>query len=281
MNRNVLMTGADYFGVEPLNPYSYGVDSVDRGLAAAQHSQLVQAIQNIGIEVVRKEPPRDCPDGVFAANWGFCYGDTAVLSKLPRPRNREMGCAEAALRELGKKIILAPHIFSGQGDTLQCGDIIFAGGGYRTDERMHGFLAKELGCRVIGLQALPLLDDSGRQIVNKVTGCRESNFYDIDIPLGILSDDLIAWCPEAFTGESQDRMSEFDDIRKIEVSLDETLNGLGPNLVSSGSAVVLSERAPNLISEVARYGLSVRTVDLSELAKGGGGIHCCALTLDN
>ncbi|WP_372343061.1 hypothetical protein [Streptomyces sp. KL116D] len=41
----------------------------------------------------------------------------------------------------------APYDFSGQGDALPCGSLLFAGYGQRTDRRMHGVLADVLRVR--------------------------------------------------------------------------------------------------------------------------------------
>jgi N-dimethylarginine dimethylaminohydrolase len=194
-------------------------------------------------------------------------------------RQAEEPFAEQALVGCGKKVIKAPYRFSGQGDALPCGNYLFAGSGYRTDSRMHAFLAETLDYEVVSLQTIPALDDDGRPVINKITGWADSFFYDIDLALSILRDDLIAWCPEAFTQESQDKLRGLP-IEKIEVSLNEVMNGFACNLLSTGETVIMSAQAPQFRQALQDLGFTTVTPATTELAKGGGYIRCTTLTLD-
>jgi len=170
--------------------------------------------------------------------------------------------------------------FSGQGDALPCGNLLFAGSQYRTDPRIHDFIAEQLGYEVIGLQTIPELDENGIPMTNHVTGWPDSFFYDIDLALAVLREDLIVWCPEAFLPESQAKIRALD-LEKIEVSLDEAMYGFACNLVSTGETVVMSAHAPQLQAAIEAKGLRTITPEIQELAKGGGYIRCTTLTLDN
>jgi N-dimethylarginine dimethylaminohydrolase len=66
---------------------------------------------------------------------------------------------------------------------------------------------------------------------------------------------LIAWCPEAFTPESRAKLTAFDAVDKIEVSLEEAMNAFACNLLSTGDAVVMSAHAPKLRADVEAHGL--------------------------
>jgi N-dimethylarginine dimethylaminohydrolase len=205
-------------------------------------------------------------------------GDTALMSSLPGPRQGEQAPAERALRDLGKRIVKAPYRFSGQGDSLPCGNLLFAGSGYRTDPRMHQFVADELGYEVIGVQAVPQLDAHDHPVTNPLTGWPDSFFYDLDLGISILGPDLIAWCPQAWTAESQAKIRA-TPVGKIEVDHDEAL-GFACNLVSTGRTVIMSGHAPKLKAAVEAKGLATITIETRELAKGGGFIRCTTLTLD-
>jgi N-dimethylarginine dimethylaminohydrolase len=287
MNQTVLMSGADVFGVEELNPYSDRSVQPDVAAAVAEHAAIRDALESAGVKVVQVDAPESCQDGVYTANWAMVRGDKAVLSSLPKQRQAETPFAEKYLRGLGKQIIQPPYRFSGQGDALPCGNLLFAGSQYRTDPRMHQFLADELGYEVISLQAMPELDASGQPVTNAVTGWPDSFFYDIDLAISILrwpsasTLGLIAWCPEAFTPESQEKLRALDKVEKIEVSLSEAQTGFACNLVSTGQTVVMSARAPQLQKAIEASGLKTITPTITELAKGGGYIRCTTLTLDN
>ncbi len=283
MNQTVLMSGTDYFTNDfAINSYMNNDDSVDQAKAAAEHQLIKQALEDAGITVLTVPPPAGCQDGVYTANWALCRNNKAVMARLPNKRQAEEACAAQSLDKLGLTIIIPPDglRFSGQGDALPCGNYLLAGSHYRTDPDMHQFLADTLGYEVISLQAVPEFDANKQPVINSITGFPDSFFYDIDLALSVLRPDLIAWCPEAFLPESQDKLSALP-ITKIEVSLEEAMQGFACNLVSTGETVIMSGQAPQLQSAIEAYGLKTVTPQVTELVKGGGFIRCTSLTLDN
>lgn len=281
INRSVLMSGADYFTNDfAINPYMDSAEAIDVSRAMAEHAAVAAALKAAGVEVVYTAAPPDCQDGVYTANWALVRGDTAVLASLPGPRQAEQAYAKTTLESLGKTVIEAPYRFSGQGDALPCGNYLFMGSEYRTDTRMRQFVADTLGYDVIGLQTVAQLDDSGQPLINPVSGWPDSFFYDIDLALSVLREDLIAWCPEAFTPESQELLRALP-IDKIEVSLEEATEGFACNLVSTGETVIMSDKAPKFRAAIEAKGLKTVHPVINELAKGGGYIRCTTLTLDN
>lgn len=279
-NRTVLMSGAAYFGVKELNPYSRADNQPNREMAARECAAILQAFEEAGIKVITVADPPDCQDGVFTANWGLCRGNKAILSSLPPGRQEEEAWAKKYLEGLGKEVVTAPYRFSGQGDALPCGDMLFAGSVYRTDKRMHSLIAETLGYRVISLETMPQYDDAGKPVVNRYTGWPDSPFYDLDLALAVLKSDLIAWCPEAFTAESQTKIRDLG-LDAIEVSLHEAKEHFACNLVSTGKTVIMSDSAPQLRAAIEARGFKTITPKIRELAKGGGYIRCVSLTLDN
>jgi len=274
------MSGTRYFSTElAINPY-YNDEPVSLELANEEHLAVASALRQADVEVITVEPPIDCQDGVYTANWALVRGDKAVLSSLPPQRQAEQAYAKSVLEDLGKKVIKAPYHFSGQGDALPCGNLLFMGSTYRTDPRMHQFVAETLGYEVISLQTIPQLDANGQPQINSVSGWPDSFFYDIDLALSIIREDLIAWCPEAFTPESQNKIRNLN-IDKIEVSYKEATEGFACNLVSTGETVVMSAQAPKLKTAIEAKGLKTITPAITELAKGGGYIRCTSLTIDN
>jgi N-dimethylarginine dimethylaminohydrolase len=283
INQKVLMSGADYFNDGfAINAYMDDSVPVDVEQAIAEHLAIRHALEDAGVEVVQVKPPHGCQDGVYTANWGLCSGDTVVLSSLPNKRQDEEPYAADVLSQLGKRLVYVPSDlkFSGQGDALPCGDYLFVGSHYRTDPSVHQFLSRELGYRVVGLQTVPTTDKSGKPIINPVTGWPDSFFYDLDLALAVLTPTLIAWCPEAFTPESQAKIRAITDLEKIEVSYEEATKGFACNLVSTGETVIMSANAPLLTKAVEARGLKTITPAITELAKGGGYIRCTTLTLD-
>jgi N-dimethylarginine dimethylaminohydrolase len=279
INRTVLMSDADYFVDTGINSHSNGTEPVVQSRALADVRGISEALARAGVKIEKVPAPPDCPDGIFTANWGLNRGDTVILSSLPPQRQGEQPYAEAALRNLGKRLVKPPYRFSGQGDALPCGDLLFAGSNYRTDPRMHQFLADELGFEVIGVEAVPELAPDGTPVINRISGWPDSFFYDLDLGICVLRPDLIAWYPGAWTEESQDKIRA-TSVEKIEVTKTEAMN-FACNLVSTGSTVVMGKAAPKLKAAIESHGIEVTPVDVVELCKGGGFIRCTTLTLDN
>lgn len=284
INKTVLMSGADFFDdAAAINPFMHKDALVDRAKAQAEHDSIRAALESAGVTVIKVSPPERCQDGVYTANWALVRGDKAIMSTLPNARKDEEPYAEEILRAQGKTTYKVPDglHFSGQGDALPCGNYLFAGSGYRTDAAAHQFVADTLGYEVITLQTIPQRNLLGRPVINKDSGWPDSFFYDIDLALSVLTPALIAWCPAAFTPESQSKIRAITDIDKIEVSFEEAKKGFACNLVSTGETVVMSLNAPQLKAAIESKGLRTITPDITELLKGGGYIRCTTLTLDN
>ena len=285
INKTVLMSGADYFSDQfAINAHMDSQVPVDIDKAKAEHQHIREALESAGITVRQVPAPANCQDGVYTANWALCRGDKALLAALPNKRQAESPYAEEILRQEGKTILKLPEgiRFSGQGDALPCGDMLFTGSNYRTDFAAHQHIQDLLGYKVISLQTIPKrsLWGWGKRIVNEVTGWPDSYYYDIDLALAVISPDLIAYCPEAFVPQSRKVLTALP-IEKIIVSRTEATHGFACNLVSTGHTVIMSARAPKLKAALEARGLVTITPEVTELGKGGGYIRCTTLTLDN
>lgn len=290
INKTVLMSDALHFSNDQaINPY-YDDSSVNLSKASEEHSSIKALLEQAGVTVISVPSPADSQDGVYTANWALVRGDTAVLASLPNVRKSEEAHAEKILTDLGKKVVRVPEglKFSGQGDALPCGNYLFCGSGYRSDVEAQKFAAETLGYERIQLQTIPELDENGQPVTNPISGWADSFFYDIDLSLSIIKapdadgkNGLIAYCPEAFTKESQETLEAFDGVEKIKVSFDEAQHAFAMNLVSTGETVVMSANAPIFTKALQDHGLTVVSPQITELVKGGGYIRCTSLTLDN
>lgn len=282
LNATVLMSGTSEFALDAqINPY-YDSNPVDRGRAALDHDNIAGAFAAAGITVVRVDPPAGAQDGVYTANWALASGGRALLARLPNVRQREEAYAEQVLTDLGLEVTHLPagvERFSGQGDSLMCGKYLLAGSGYRSDRAAQAFAADFFSLELVQLHALPQLDARGMPVINSTSGWADSFFYDIDLAVAVLRDDLIAYCPDALDEPSRQAIERLP-IDKITVGLDEAVGGLGCNLVSTGETVVMSPDAPILQEELQQRGFSVLTPQVRELSRGGGFIRCVSLTLE-
>ena len=280
LNQKVLVSGADFFALDaPINPY-YDDKPVNVQQAIRDHAAIVEAFMDAGITVEQIAPPSDSQDGVYTANWALIHDGKAIISRLPDARKAEESYAERALGDRGFEIVKVPENwhFSGQGDALICGRYLLAGHGYRSDVRAQKFAADTLGLELVQLQTIPKLDYNNKPVINAASGWPDSFFYDIDLALSVLCDDLIAYCPEAFDEASCAKIEALP-IEKIMVSHKEAVEGFACNLVSTGKTVIMSANAPKLKNSIESRGLTTITPIVTELPRGGGYIRCVSLNL--
>lgn len=281
LNQKLLVSGAGFFADDfKINPY-YGGAAIDQNKAIAEHNAILACFQKAGIELVKVDAPANCQDGVYTANWAITKNGKAVMSRLPKARKDEEPYAKQKLQELGYEIYEVPNnmLFSGQGDSLRCGNYLFAGSGYRSEPEAQQFVADTLGLELVQLHAKPQLNEDGSIHINPETEHADSFFYDLDLALSVIDDHTIAYCPEAFDEESV-RKIEATPVDKIQVSLEECTEGFACNLVSTGEYAIMSNRAPKFQAELEKRGLICLTPDVTELKKGGGYIRCISLWLD-
>ncbi len=293
INTTVLMSGVDYFtDDQPINPFMDQSSAIDLEEAAREHRAIQQALEGAGVAVTRISPPADCQDGVFTANWALVLGDTAVLARLPNARKGEEAYARQALEDLGKTVVELPSTiekYSGQGDCLPCGNYLFCGSGYRSDEAAQEFVAETFGLERVQLRAKPQLDEAGQPVVNTYSGWPDSFYYDLDLAVSILKapvydgdkiveNGLVGFCPDALTDESVEKIRALKGLDLIEVSEHEAVHRLACNLVSTGEHVVMND-APEYAAAIESYGLTTTRLNNPELAKGGGSVRCTTLTL--
>jgi N-dimethylarginine dimethylaminohydrolase len=293
INRTVLMSGAEYFGDDnAINDLMDAKVPVNIDQAKIEHSSIKRAFEESGVTVKTVPAPPGCQDGVYTANWALVRSGKALMSRLPNKRSPEEPYALQSIKDLGLQPVLLPeHVrrFSGQGDALPCGDVLFTQSPYRTTLEAHEQIKQILGFReVISLQTKPARHFGfGPARRNKLTGLPDSPTYDIDLALAVLKypsegqKGLIAFCPSAFKRSSRQLLRSYDGVDKIEVSKKEALQAFALNLVSTGETVIMNSGAPQFQAALEARGLTTKPLSLPELKKGGGSIRCSTLTLDN
>jgi N-dimethylarginine dimethylaminohydrolase len=293
INRSVLMSGAEYFGdADAINELMDSNIPVNLNQAIAEHNLIKQSLIDAGVNVIQVAAPPNCQDGVYTANWGLVRNGKAIMSRLPNTRQAEESYALKAVQGLNLQPMILPETinrFSGQGDSLACGNIIFVQSPYRTVEGAHRYVKDWLGFdELIALQTKPARRFKfGPAKINKITGLPDSPTYDIDLAIAILKypeenqKGLIAYCPDVFKTNSRKILDNYDKVDKIKVSYKEAMTYYALNLVSTGETVVMNSGAPLFEAALHEHGLKTVSLDLPELRKGGGSIRCTTLSLDN
>lgn len=279
INQRLLVSGADYFAdTYEINPY-YTSKGIDVKKAIAEHASILECFKEAGIDIIKVDPPKDCQDGVYTANWALVKDGVAVMARLPEARKAEEAYARKCLENLGIKCIDVPdnYLFSGQGDSLRCGNYLFGGRGYRSDPEAQQFAAETLGLKLIQVHAKPQLNDDGTEHINPFTNHADSFWYDLDLAISVIDEHTIAYCPDALDEESNQKIEAITDLDKIKVDFEECTKGFANNLVSTGRDVIMSNKAPKLQKELESRGFICLTPNVTELKEGGGYIRCVSL----
>jgi N-dimethylarginine dimethylaminohydrolase len=291
-NRQVLMSGAEYMSnALPINPYMDPDEPLDIAKAVEQHANIRGALESIGIEVIKRDAPQDCQDGIFTANEALLGLDnkTMLMARLPKGREQETPYFEDIFNELGRTILHLPDpswYFSGQGDALRYGGWLLAGQKFRTSPgpEIHDFIRRELGYDVLSLQTKALYNSDGSLDINSVTGLPNSEFYDIDYALAPIrwpnkhQRGILIVCREAFEDDSLRQLEDLPDTDIIWAPYEEATGVSACNLVATGEAVVMNAGAPILEQALRDRGLQVVTTVNDELKKNGGSVRCTTVT---
>lgn len=291
-NQQVLMSGAEFMSnALPINPYMDASEPFDVDKAIAQHNGIREALQSIGIEVIKRDAPAGCQDGIFTANEALLGLDEkkVLMARLPKGREQETPYFDKIFRELDKTVLYLPNpdwFFSGQGDALRYGNYLLAGQRFRTSPgpAVHDFIREHLGYNVLSLQTKALLNDDGTPNINTVTGLPNSEFYDIDYAVAPIKwpsktqRGLLVICREAFEDESLAQLTALPNTDIIWAPYEEATGVSACNLVATGEAVVMNAGAPVLEKALRDHGLHVVTTVNDELKKNGGSVRCTTVT---
>ncbi len=262
-HRRLLMCAADYFRIDyEINPYMHVGVQPDVAAAVAEHDRIVAAHLAAGRKVEFVDADPGCPDMTYTANAAVVRGDRAVLATLPPERAAETPHHRAWLEENGFDVAETPYAFSGQGDALACGDLLLSAHGQRTDVRALDTLSRHLGYEVVALRTT------------------SPQWYDLDLAVAVIHPGrVLAYNPQALDAPSLRTLRGLG-MDLIEVAPAEAA-AFALNLISDGRTVTMTSGAPRLAADLQSLGLTVVQLDTTELRKGGGGIRCTALTLDN
>jgi N-dimethylarginine dimethylaminohydrolase len=264
MSKKILMTPADYFGIEyEINAWMHEENQVNHA-ASMQQWQKVYDIytQKMGWDVTLAEPVKNLPDMVFATDCCLMINGKILLSSFRFPERQpetEHFKKWFEANGYGAQMQQAVHRFEGGGDNLVCGNKILAGYGFRSDPEA----ADELRA-YFGLEVVPL------HIVDPF-------FYHLDTSVAVLSDDTVAIYPAALDEESQKRLrAAIHNV--IEATLEEA-QGFGLNAVSDGKTIITSDESQSLLDKYKAAGFEVIGTPILEFRKSGGGVKCMTLEL--
>ena len=227
---------------------------IDVGRAQAQHDAYCAVLESLGCGVIRLPAEPALPDSVFVEDVALAFDEVAVATRPGAESRRDEG--HAVLEVLGsvRRIlrIEAPGTLDG-GDVLRIGKRVFVGISARSNaagrEQLCVLLAP-FGYTVEGVATRDCL-----HLKSAVTQ---------------VADDVVlvnpAWVDVA----------AFADYRMLEVDPAEEH---AANAVRIGDVLVYPDCFPKTLERLRDAGISVTTVDVSELQKAEGAVTCCSVLL--
>ena len=228
---------------------------IDIGLARQQHADYCRGLESLGCNVIELPMLSDFPDSVFVEDVALVFDEVAIAT-LPGAESRR-GEGDAVHEVLGRLRPLlrieAPGTLDG-GDVLCVGKRVFVGISARSNEAGRAQLRELLAAHGYTVEGVATRD------------CLHLKSAVTQVSVDTL---LVnpAWLADA---------SPFAGYQMIEVDPEEEH---AANAVRVGDAILYPEGFPKTLARLQAAGISVTTVDVSELQKAEGAVTCCSLLL--
>jgi N-dimethylarginine dimethylaminohydrolase len=238
----------------------------DIGVARAQHRELMAAYRHFGVRVHTPTLEPELPMQVYTRDSSVMTPYGAIITAMANWWRR--GENYAAIRHYER---LGIPIY----DMVTAGT--FEGGDFNVIEE---------GCVLIGCGGGRTQEEGARQVEGwfKTEGWEtriaffDEYYVHIDLMVVPVAPKLTAVCLEC-TEPALVAWLEAKGHDIIDVPFRDTVN-LGCNFMSLGKDRVIAPKASGaLIAQLRARGFDVAAVDMSEISKTGGGIHCMAQAL--
>jgi dimethylargininase len=227
-------------------------EPIDYPRAVSQHDAYVTRLESLGLSVTRLPAEPELPDAVFVEDTAVVVEELAVLTNPGAASRRpEVASVAEALRPWRPLARLGSPATLDGGDVLRVGRTLYVGLGARSNAEG-------------ALELRRLLAPFGYRIETiEVRGCLhlKSAVTAIDDALLLINP---ACCdPELFGATAV-----------LEVDPGEPA---AANVLRLADGVILDAAYPKTAARLRARGVTVHTVDLSELAKAEGAVTCCSV----
>ncbi len=227
---------------------------IDLEVAQDQHQKYVQALDQLGCEVIELAAESDLPDSVFVEDTAFILPEVAVITR-PGADSRKPEI-ESIIKALSphKKLlqVSAPASVDG-GDVLVLGKNIYIGLSLRSNQQAVD-------------QIQSLLNDYGYT----VTGVEMHDCLHLKTALTRVDDQTVLINPHWVD------VSHFRDLSWIEVDASEPF---AANCLPINGQVIYPTSFPKTTKKLEAHGCKILPVQVDELAKAEGAVTCCSLIL--
>ncbi len=238
----------------------------DIRIAQAQHRELVAAYQHFGVRVHWHTPEPELSMQVYSRDSSVMTPYGAIITAMANWwRRGENYAAIRTYERLGIPLydmVTAGTFEGGDFNVIEEGCVLIGCGGARTQEegarQVEGWFRKE------GWETrLAFIDEY---------------YVHIDLMVVPIAEKLTAAC-RSCTEPGLLTWLEGKGHEIVDVPFEDTIN-LGCNFMSLGRDRAIVPKSSHVLSQRLRaHGIEVAEVDMSEISKTGGGIHCMAQAL--
>lgn len=230
-------------------------EPIDADLALQQHAAYVACLRDLRMEVLALPPEADLPDATFVEDAAVVLDEVAVITRPgAASRHPEVTSVSEALRPYRTLLtITTPGTLDG-GDVLHIGHDLYVGAGGRSNAEGVA-------------QLRDLLAPHGYRVhaVN-VTGCLH-----LKSAVTSLGDGLLLVNPDWLD------LAPFTQYELLSVAPDEPY---AANTLRIGDTTLHPAGFPHTTNLLAAHGLSLRTLDISEMQKAEAALTCLSLPFE-
>jgi N-dimethylarginine dimethylaminohydrolase len=266
---DVLLGPADHLRHMPTSSLSRKTlrqNPADIRVAKAQHLELQSAYTHFGVRIHWHLPEAELPMQVYSRDSSVMTPYGAIITAMANWwRRGENYAAIRTYERLGIPIydmVTAGTFEGGDFNVIEEGCVLIGCGGGRTQEegarQVEGWFKKE------GWETrLAFFDEY---------------YVHIDLMVVPIAHKLTAVCL-ACTEPAIVAWLKAKGHQIIDVPFEDTIN-LGCNFMSLGrERVIVPKSSRSLVQQLRAHGFEVAEIDMSEISKTGGGIHCMAQSL--
>ncbi|PFO11061.1 hypothetical protein COJ85_00005 [Bacillus sp. AFS076308] len=261
--KKVVLCSATYMTIrEPINETQkqFLKENIDTELAKKQHQQLVQVLEENGVEVLLLTPSEKYPEQVFTRDIGFTLGNQVFVAHMAH--DVRQGEEQPLIDLLEKELITYTNLLEDKiegGDVLIDRNTVYIGVSNRTNKKAIEHLQSLLP--TFEVITVPFTD----------------TYLHLDCVFNILSEDEALIFPGEIDEDKLKILSSRYNLIKVS---EEEQATLGTNVLSIGNKRVLSLPINKEVNKKLKdRGYEVIEVDISEIIKSGGAFRCCTMPI--
>ncbi|MEK9629299.1 MAG: arginine deiminase family protein [Nitrospinota bacterium] len=222
---------------------------IDLPRALSQHQKYVEALKQLGGDILSLPSEDSLPDSTFVEDTAFVLGVTAYLcSAKEESRRDEVDSVARVLKKHRQTFQLKPYIDGG--DILNTPDTLYVGVSERTNEEAIQYFSKQIDKEVVPVPVL-----KGLHLKSAVS---------------YLGKNILLIDPERVN------TGPFKTFEWIEV---EEKESYAANCLAIGNQIIMPAGFRAVGEKIREHGFDTVEVDMREFEKADGGITCLSIIL--